>query len=399
MSADTLSETLFTPLRLGAIELPHRVIMAPLTRMRAGEGEVPTALNAEYYAQRASAALIFTEDTTISRQAQGYPDVPGIFTPAQIAGWQVVTEKVHARGGRIVMQIAHNGRNSHSSYMPNGELPVAPSAIPPTGQAHTPDFEPVDYETPRPLETAELPGIVASFQQAALNAMKAGFDGVAIQGANGHLLEQFLEDGTNQRTDDYGGPIENRARLLLEVVDAISAAIGTDHVGVRLSPHGQFGGISDSDPIGLFCYVITQLSERRIAYLHLIEALGSEIGLSDDLHAGAVNNAALFRAAFDGPLISAAAYTPERAAAMVAAGRADAIAFGRSFIANPDLPERIRKNAPLNPPIRATFYGGAAEGYTDYPTLPLLLKDTSPKEPLCPPNSSLPQASAIRPRN
>ena len=359
--------------------------MAPLTRMRAGPGGVPTALNAEYYAQRATAALIFTEDTTVSQQAQGYPDVPGIFTPAQLVGWRVVTEGVHVRGGRIVMQLAHNGRNSHSSYMPDGSLPVAPSAIPPTGQAHTPTFEAVPYETPRALETSELPGIVEVFRRAALNAMEAGFDGVCVQGANGHLLEQFLEDGTNRRTDDYGGSIENRARLLLEVVDAVGGAVGLDRLGVRLSPHGQFGGIRDSDPVGLFSYVTLQLSHRKIAYLHLIEALGSEIGLSDDLHLGAVNNAALFRPLFAGPLISVGAYTPASAAAVVAEGRADAVAFGRSFLANPDLPERIKGDSPLNTPDRATFYGGAAEGYTDYPSLPPLLfsESSSPKEPPC----------------
>ncbi|MCW3060720.1 MAG: NADH:flavin oxidoreductase [Capsulimonas sp.] len=363
-------DILFTPLRLGAIELPHRVIMAPLTRMRSGVGGTPTPLNVEYYAQRATAGLIFTEDTTISRQAQGYPSVPGIFTPTQILGWRAVTDAVHADGGRIVMQIAHNGRNSHSSFMPDGELPIAPSAIPPTGQAHKPNFEPVDYETPRALETKELPEIVVAFREAALNAMDAGFDGVSVQGGNGQLLEQFLEDGTNRRTDAYGGGIENRARLLLDVVDAVSGAIGAERLGVRLSPYGQFGGISDSDPLSLFTYVITELSKRRIAYLHLIEALGSEIGLSDDLHVGAVNNATLFRSFFDGPLISAAAYTPESAAATIEAGHADAIAFGRLFIANPDLPERIQRNAPLNSPNRATFYGGGAEGYTDYPSLP-----------------------------
>jgi len=328
---------------------------------------VPTALNAAYYAQRASAALLFTEDTAVSRQGQGYPDVPGAFTPAQVAGWRAITDGVHARGGRIVMQIAHNGRNSHSSHMPGGERPVAPSAVPPTGQAHTPAFQPVEYETPRALETAETPGIVESFRRAALSAMEAGFDGACVQAANGHLLEQFLEDGTNERADGYGGPVVNRARLLLEVVEAVGGAVGMDRLGVRLSPHGQFGGIRDSDPVALFSYVIARLSERRVAYLHLIEALGSEIGLSDGLHAGAVNNAALFRHLFGGPLISAAAYTPESARAVVGAGKADAVAFGRLFLANPDLPERIRESAPLNKPDRATFYGGGAHGYTDHP--------------------------------
>lgn len=361
------ADILFTPLRFGALTLPHRIIMAPLTRMRAGSSGVPTTMNAEYYAQRASAALIITEGTAISRQGQGFPNAPGVYTQEQIDGWRNVTEAVHARGGRIVLQIAHNGRNSHSSYMPDGSLPVAPSPIAPTGKVYTPAFQVVDFETPRALEKTELPGIVADFRQAAMNAIAAGFDGVEVQGANGHLLEEFLEDGTNKRTDDYGGPIENRALLLLEVVDAIAEAIGADRLGVRLSPFGQFGGIFDSDPRSLFTYVITQLNQRRIAYLHLIEARGSEIGFSDDLHADAVNNAALFRSVFDGPLLSAAAYTPESAALTVGAGKADAIAFGRLFLANPDLVERIKQNAPLNLPVRATFYGGSAEGYTDYP--------------------------------
>jgi N-ethylmaleimide reductase len=363
------NHTLFTPLRLGALELPHRIIMAPLTRMRAGAGGVPTALNAEYYSQRTSAALIITEGTAISQQAQGYPGTPGVFTPQQVAGWRSVTDAVHARGGRTVLQIAHNGRNSHSSYMPDGSLPVAPSAIAPTGKAFTPAFEQVDYETPRALEAIELPGIVASFRQAALNATEAGFDGVEVQGANGHLLDQFLQNGTNRRTDSYGGSKENRARLLLEVVDAISEAIGADRLGVRLAPHNSFAGISDTNPLELFGFVIAELSKRGIAYLHLIEARASEIGLSEDIHADAVNNAALFRRVFGGPLISAGAYTAESAAAAVEKGQVDAVAFGRMFLANPDLTERIRKHAKLNNADRATFYGGAAHGYTDYPTL------------------------------
>jgi N-ethylmaleimide reductase len=360
------TEALFTSLRLGAIQLPNRIIMAPLTRMRAGAANVPTALNAEYYAQRASAGLIVSEGTAISPQAQGYPNAPGIYTGAQIAGWRAVTDAVHARGGRIIMQIAHNGRNSHSSLMPDGAPPVAPSAVLPTIPALTKDFQQAPAEIPRPLETPEIAVIIGTFRQAALNAIDAGFDGVELQGANSHLIEQFLENGTNQRTDVYGGSKENRARFLLEIVDQVTAAIGANRLGVRLSPFGQYGGIYDSHPLELFSFVIRELSKRRIAYLHLIEARGSEIGLTDELHENAQSNAALFRSFFDGPMLSAAAYTPESAAETIDRKHADAIVFGRLFIANPDLVERIKDNQPLNPPDRSTFYGGGAHGYTDY---------------------------------
>ena len=361
--------TLFSPLRLGALRLPNRILMAPLTRMRAGDGNVPTALNTQYYAQRSSAGLIISEGTAISAQAQGYPNAPGIYTAEQIAGWRTVTDAVHKQGGRIIMQIAHNGRNSHSSLMPYEGRPVAPSSIPPTIPAFTKGFQPVKAEVPRALETYEIPEIVDTFRQAALNAISARFDGVEVQGANSHLIEQFLEDGTNKRTDVYGGSKENRARFLLEVVEAVAAAIGRDRLGVRLSPFGQYGGIHDSNPLELFTFVIKELSKRHIAYLHLIEARGSELGLSDDLHTDAVNNAEIFRHTFDGPLISAAAYTPESAATAVEKGQIDAVAFGRLFIANPDLVERLRSKAELNNYDRATFYGGAAHGYTDYPLL------------------------------
>jgi len=361
-----LNEVLFSPLRLGAMQLPNRIIMAPLTRMRCGAGNAPTALNAEYYAQRSSAGLIISEGTAISPQAQGYPNAPGIYTAAQIAGWRTVTDGVHARGGRIFLQIAHNGRNSHSSLMPDGAPPVAPSAVLPTIPALTKDFQQVPAETPRALETTEIAGIIQTFRQAALNAMEAGFDGVELQGANSHLIEQFLENGTNQRTDAYGGCKENRARFLLEIVEEVAAAVGMDRLGVRLSPFGQYGGIHDSNPLELFDFVIRELSKRRIAYLHLIEARGSEIGLTDELHENARNNAVLFRSAFEGPLLSAAAYTPESAAETVSQKHADAIAFGRLFIANPDLVERIKENKPLNAPDRSTFYGGGTHGYTDY---------------------------------
>src|SRR6204780_3812232 len=260
------NNTLFASLRLGAMQLPNRIVMAPLTRMRAGAANVPTALNAEYYAQRSSAGLIISEGTAISPQAQGYPNAPGIYTPAQIAGWRMVTDAVHASGGRMVLQIAHNGRNSHSSLMTDGAPPVAPSAVLPTIPALTKDFQQVPAETPRPLETSEIAVIIAMFRQAALNAIEAGFDGVELQGANSHLIEQFLETGTNERIDAYGGLKENRARFLLEIVDEVTAAIGADRLGVRLSPFGQYGGIHDSDPLELFNFVIGALNERRIAW-------------------------------------------------------------------------------------------------------------------------------------
>ena len=359
----------FEPLQLGAITLRNRIVMAPMTRMRAGVGHAPTPLNAEYYAQRASAGMIITEGTAVSPQAQGFPNAPGIYTAEQIAGWRAIVDAVHARGGMIVMQIAHNGRNSHSSLLPDGVLPVAPSAVPPNIPAFTSEFQPVPAQVPRALDEAELPGIVGEFRQAACNAIAAGFDGLEIQAANGHLIEQFLENSTNRRTDAYGGTKENRARLLFEIVAAVTAEIGAERLGVRLSPFGRYAGIYDSNPLELFTYVVRELNARGIAYLHLIEARGSEIGLTDQLNNGTLNNAALFRPAFAGPLITAAAYTPESGAEALRLGHADVVAFGRSFVANPDLPERIRDGAVLTPFDRSTAYGGGARGYTDYPTL------------------------------
>ena len=262
-------DSFFTPLQLGAIQIPNRIVMAPLTRMRAGANNAPTAMNAKYYAQRASAGLIISEGTAISPDAHGYPSAPEISTAEQIAGWRIVTEAEHARGGRIVMQIAHNGRNSHSSLRVDGSLPVAPSAVPPNIPALTKSFQQVKAEIPRGLETAEISAIVGKFRQASLNAIEAGFDGVELQGANSHLIEQFMEDGTNTRTDHYGGSQENRVRFLLEIVDQVSAAIGADRLGVRLSPFGQYGGIHDSNPMQLFSLAITELSKRNIAYLHV----------------------------------------------------------------------------------------------------------------------------------
>jgi N-ethylmaleimide reductase len=360
---------LFDPLHLGALNLPNRIVMAPLTRMRAAPSGLATSLMANYYGQRASAGLIITEGTAVSSQAHGYPASPGIYTLEQIAAWRHVTDRVHSMKGRILMQIQHNGRGSLAVYNTDGSLPVAPSAIPYVGKAYTPTFEPQDPPTPRALESSEIPALIDTFSKASANAMAASFDGVEIQGANGHLIDQFLCDGSNRRTDHYGGTIANRARFLLDIVDSTIAAIGADRVGVRLSPYGQYGGIFDSDPIALFEYVFQELSSRKIAYLHLIEARGSEIGITDDPHRNAPNNAQLFRHAFSGPLISAAAYTPESGALAVDNAQVDAIAFGRLFIANPDLVARVRQGTSLNVPDRATFYGGGARGYTDYPTL------------------------------
>ncbi|AXC16386.1 NADH:flavin oxidoreductase (plasmid) [Acidisarcina polymorpha] len=360
-------DALFAPLQLGTIKVQNRIIMAPLTRMRAGTGNVPTALNAKYYAQRASAGLIIAEGTAVSHQGQGYPGAPGIYTEDQINGWRSVTDAVHSKRGRIFLQIAHNGRNSHSSLLPQNSLPVAPSAIPPDLPAFTNEFKQVPTETPRALETDEISTIVDTFVQAALNAIEAGFDGVEVQAANSHLIDQFLQDGTNKRTDEYGGIAENRVRFLLEVVDKVSAAVGINRLGVRLSPFGQYGGIHDSNPLHLYGIAISALDKRQIAYLHLIEGRGSEIGLGDGLHEEALNNAQLFRSNFRGPLISAAAYTPSSATQTVSKGEADGIAFGRLFIANPDLVERIRDGLPMNKYDRSTFYGGGEHGYTDYP--------------------------------
>jgi N-ethylmaleimide reductase len=346
--------------------------MPALTRMRAGPGGVPTALSAEYYGQRATAGLNITEATAISIQGHGYPNMPGMHSAEQIVGWRLVTEAVHAKDGRVVLQIVHHGRWSHSSYNPDGSLPVAPSAIAAPGKAYTPTSEQVPYETPRALEMSELPALVAEFRQAARSAREAGFDAVEIHGANGFLLDQFLQDGINKRTDAYGGTIENRARLLFEVVDGVADDIGKDRVAVRLSPHGNLGGLSDSDTVPHFSYVIRELGNRGLAYLHLIEPRASSVGFADDASVDSADNASLFRHLFDGPMVTAGGYSTEMGVEAVEAGMADAVAFGRMFIANPDLPERIRTGAALNPFDRSTSYGGGAHGYTDYPALDAL---------------------------
>ena len=361
---------LFDTLALGDVTLQNRIIMAPLTRMRSKQpGNIPHALNAEYYAQRASAGLIISEATQISQQGQGYPATPGIHSPEQVEGWKLVTDAVHKQDGKIFLQLWHVGRISHSSHQPHGGLPVAPSAITPTGKTFTADWKQVDYETPRALETSEIAGIVADYKKGAENAKVAGFDGVEVHGANGYLLDQFLEDGSNKRTDSYGGSIENRARLLLEVVDAATDVWGKGRVGVRLSPYGTFSDMSDSDPVAVFTYVLEQLSARNIAYVHMIEPRATSAGGSDAVAHDAPSTSEIFRKSFKGVFISAGGYDCDNAKQAVENGEVDAVAFGRHFIANPDLPERIKIGAPLNKYNRATFYGGAEKGYTDYPFL------------------------------
>ena len=363
---------LFDPLTIGSLTLPNRIIMAPLTRMRAKQpGNVPHELNAEYYAQRASAGLIISEATQISQQGQGYPSTPGIHSPEQVEGWKLVTDAVHKAGGRIFLQLWHVGRISHSSHQPDGALPVAPSAIAAENSGtYTADWKETPILVPRALETDEIPGIVADYKAGANNAKAAGFDGVEVHGANGYLLDQFLQNGSNVRTDHYGGSIENRARLLLEVVDAVIEVWGKDRVGVRLSPFNVFNGMKDSDPVKLFPYVLRELDMRGVAFVDLIEPRAALSSMQDHNIEDTPHAASLFHDVINNTvLISAGGHTPDSAYEYTENNLADAVAFGRHFISNPDLPERIREFAPLTPYDRATFYGGDTKGYTDY--LPL----------------------------
>ncbi len=357
---------LLEPSQLGPYSLKNRLVMAPLTRNRASAGNVPNALNAEYYRQRSSAGLIITEATQISPQGQGYPFTPGIHSAEQIAGWQLVTHAVHEEGGRIFLQLWHVGRVSHPCFQPNGALPVAPSAIAPAGDAAT-FTGPQPYVIPRALETAEIPGIIADYRQAAQNAMAAGFDGVEVHSANGYLLDQFLHDGSNQRQDDYGGSIANRARLLLEVMAAVVEVWGSDRVGVRLSPSGTFGSMADSDPQALFTYVVQQLDPLNLAYVHIVEprVQANETVENPDM----ALSTTYFRTLYRGALISAGGHNRYTGEATLQAGDADFVAYGRLYISNPDLAQRFALNVPLNPYNRDTFYGGDAQGYTDYPVL------------------------------
>jgi N-ethylmaleimide reductase len=355
---------LFTPFRLGPLALPNRIVMAPMTRNRAGPGDAPTELNATYYAQRAGAGLIVAEASQVSPEGLGYPHTPGIYSDAQIAGWKLVTDAVHAAGGRIFLQLWHVGRISHPSLQPDGALPVAPSAIAPAGQAWTLDgMKP--YVTPRALETAEIPGIVAQYRQGAANAKAAGLDGVEVHAAHGYLLDQFLRDKTNHRTDKYGGSAENRARLVVEVMEAVASVWGGDRAGVHLSPTNlAFNDISDSDPAQTFATAVRALDQLGLAYLHLVEP-----GPADPIGPGPRLDAAFFRPLWHSALVVNKAYDLDRANAALRSGAADLISFATLFIANPDLPERLRRGAPFNPPERKTYYGGGAAGYTDYSVL------------------------------
>jgi N-ethylmaleimide reductase len=353
--------------QLGPYTLKNRIVMAPLTRNRAGSGNVPQPMNAEYYRQRASAGLIVTEATQISPQGMGYPGTPGIHSPEQVEGWKLVTQAAHEHDGLIFLQLWHVGRVSHPSLQPNGALPVAPSAIAPEGDAAT-YSGPQPFVTPRALETDEIPGIVEDYRRAAQNSVTAGFDGVEIHSANGYLLDQFLHDGSNKRTDRYGGSIENRARFLMEVVEAVTNVWGSDRVGIRLSPSGQFGSMYDSDLTALYSYVVKELNRFHLAYLHLVEPrVQGNMDIEDD---GTGLSTHFFRPLYNGTIVSAGGHNRETGEETLRSGDADLIAYGRLYIANPDLPQRFALNAPLNSYERSTFYGGTEKGYTDYPFLP-----------------------------
>ncbi|MFC7435172.1 alkene reductase [Hydrogenophaga bisanensis] len=363
--------TLFDPIQAGDIALANRIVMAPLTRNRA-PGAVPTPLMATYYTQRASAGLLITEATAISHQGQGYADVPGLYAPEQVAGWKAVTASVHAAGGKIVTQLWHVGRVSHTELQPGGGAPVAPSAI--TAKTKTVLLKDggavfVDTSEPRALRLDELPGIVDDYRRAALAAIEAGFDGVEVHAANGYLLDQFLKTGANQRTDAYGGSIENRARLLVEVMQAVTAAIGGGRVGIRLSPVTPANDIVDADPQPLFDSVVRQLAPLGLAYVHVIEgATGGPRELPDRPFDYAALKAAYRAAGGTGAWMVNNGYDLPLAQQALAGG-AELVAFGKAYIANPDLVERLKAGGPFNVPDKMTFYGGGEKGYTDYPTL------------------------------
>jgi 2,4-dienoyl-CoA reductase-like NADH-dependent reductase (Old Yellow Enzyme family) len=346
---------LLEPLSLGELRLANRIFMAPLTRCRASAGRVPNDLMRDYYVQRASAGLILSEATSVSAMGVGYPNTPGIWSPEQTAGWKQITTAVHDAGGKIFLQLWHVGRVSDPSYL-DGALPVAPSAIAPKG--HVSLIRPYkSFVTPRALEISEIPGIIEAYRHGAANALAAGFDGVEIHGANGYLLDQFLQDSTNKRTDDYGGPIENRARLMLEVTDAVISVWGASRVGMHLAPRGDAHDMGDSNLAATFGYVARELGRRKIAFLCARESLGpNRIGPE-------------LKKQFGGLYVANEAFTRETAEQVLQAGEADAVAFGKAFIANPDLPQRLAGNAPLNPPDTNTFYADGPQGYTDYPTL------------------------------
>lgn len=357
--------SLFSPVTVGPYTLPNRIVMSPMTRNRAGAGNVPGDAAALYYAQRSSAGLIVTEATQVSPQGVGYPMTPGIHSSEQVQGWKNVVSAVHEKGGRIFLQLFHCGRISHPSLQPNGQLPVAPSAITPEGQSFTSQGL-LPYVTPRALETTELAHIVEQFRNAASNALLAGFDGVELHSANGYLLDQFLETGTNQRTDEYGGPVENRARLLLEVTQAVTEVWGANRLGVRISPGGSFNSMRDSDPARTFKFVAEALNPLGLAYLHVIEPMPPD---EVRVNGSPVSVTSYLRSIYRGTLITAQNYNYESGSAVLARGDSDLVAYGKLFIANPDLPRRFALKSPLNTPDPSSFYGGDARGYTDYPTL------------------------------
>ncbi len=346
---------LFDPLTLGELTLPNRIVMAPLTRCRASPGRVPNAMMAEYYAQRATAGLIVSEATSVTPMGVGYPDTPGIWSPKQVEGWRQVTKAVHDAGGRMLLQLWHVGRVSHHFYL-DGAQPVAPSAIAVEGPVRL--LRPqAPFPVPRALTLQEIPGIIEAYRKGAENAQAAGFDGVEIHGANGYLLDQFLQDGSNKRTDAYGSSIENRARLMLEVADAVVSVWGAGRVGMHLAPRGDTHSMGDSDKLATFTYVARELGKRKLAFICARE------------HTGEGRIGPELKKAFGGGYIANEGFTRETAVQVIAAGEADAVAFGKLFIANPDLPERFRQKTPLNTPQPETFYGGGAPGYVDYPFL------------------------------
>jgi 2,4-dienoyl-CoA reductase-like NADH-dependent reductase (Old Yellow Enzyme family) len=346
---------LFDPLTLGELTLPNRILMSPLTRCRASAGRVPNAMMAEYYVQRASAGIIFSEATSVTPMGVGYPDTPGIWSPEQVVGWKHITRSVHEAGGRMLLQLWHVGRISHPDYL-DGKQPVAPSAIAAQGPVRLLPSHP-PYPVPRALELAEILEIIETYRVGARNALEAGFDAVEIHGANGYLLDQFLQDGSNKRTDHYGGSLENRARLMLEVTDAVISVWGAGRVGMHLSPRGDAQSMGDSNPLATFSYVARELGKRKIAFICAREYLGEgRIGPQ-------------LKEAFGGVYIANEKFTEATAVQVLEKGEADAVAFGQLFLANPDLPERFRKHAALNAPNPKTFYAQGPEGYTDYPSL------------------------------
>ena len=353
---------LFDPYKLGAVTLSNRTVMAPLTRNRAVAGFVPNPLAVEYYGQRASAGLLVTEASQVSQQGQGYQDTPGIYSKEQVAGWRKVTDRVHERGGHIYIQLWHVGRISHTTLQANGGAPVAPSAVPAQSKTFVGGTF-ADVSEPRALELSEIPGIIDSFKRASANALEAGFDGVEIHGANGYLLDQFAKDGANKRTDAYGGSIENRARLMIEVSKAVAAEAGADRTGIRISPVTPANDISDSNPQPLFDHIVDQLNALKLVYIHVIE--GATGGPRDI----APFDYDSLRKRFSGTYIANNGYDFKLATEVLDKNKADLIAFGKLFISNPDLVERLKLGAPLNDFDKATFYGGDAKGYTDYPVL------------------------------